>query len=108
MLHARIDSIGVNTQREVVKEEKRLRIDNQPYGSWQEEMFKRAFKVHPYRWTPIGSMEDLNAAKISDFEQFYKTFYVPQNATLSISGDIDLAEAKKQIDKYFSGIPEGP
>ena len=72
MLHAKIDSIGVETQREVVKEEKRQRIDNVPYMSFQEEIFKRAFKEHPYRWTTIGSMEDLNAAQLGEFMEFYK------------------------------------
>ncbi len=108
MLHAKIDSIGVDTQREVVKEEKRLRYDNQPYGNRWVEIFKRAFTVHPYHWMPIGSMEDLNVAQLGDFMDFYKTFYVPQNATLSIAGDINIDEAKKQIDAYFANIPKGP
>ena len=66
MLHAKIDQVGVDTQREVVKEEKRQRVDNQPYASFLSEMFKRAFKQHNYRWVPIGSMEDLNAAKLDE------------------------------------------
>jgi zinc protease len=86
MLHAKIEQVGVETQREVVKEEKRQRIDNQPYMSFQAEMFKRAYTVHPYRWTPIGSMDDLNAASLDEFIAFYKTFYVPENATISIAG----------------------
>nr|WP_152425258.1 pitrilysin family protein [Nafulsella turpanensis] len=107
MLHAKIDSIGVETQREVVKEEKRQRIDNVPYMSFQEEIFKRAFKKHPYRWTTIGSMEDLNAAKLEEFMEFYKEYYVPNNATLSIAGDIDIEETKELVKKYFAEIPEG-
>lgn len=107
MLHARIDSAGVETQREVVKEEKRQRIDNQPYMSFQENIFKRAFKQHPYRWTPIGSMEDLNAAKLPEFMEFYKQHYVPNNAVLSIAGDINIDQTQLLIDKYFSEIPRG-
>ncbi len=105
MLHAKVDTQGVETQRKVVKEEKRMRIDNQPYMSFSQNMFSRAYKVHPYKNIPIGSMEDLDAAEISDFADFYETFYVPNNATLSIAGDIDVAKAKKLIEKYFSSIP---
>lgn len=107
MLHAKIDTIGVETQREVVKEEKRQRIDNVPYMSFQENIFKRAFKQHPYRWTTIGSLEDLNAAKLDEFMEFYKEYYVPNNAVLSIAGDINLAQTKELINKYFSEIPKG-
>lgn len=107
MLHAKIDTAGVETQRGVVKEEKRMRIDNQPYGSWMEMMFKNAFSTHPYTWVPIGSMEDLNAAQLSEFMDFYKKFYVPNNATLSIAGDIDPKEARKMIELYFGSIPRG-
>jgi zinc protease len=107
MMHAKIEDIGVNTQREVVKEEKRQRIDNQPYGSIISEILKRAYKVHPYRWAPIGSMEHLNAAQLSEFIKFYQTFYVPNNCVLSIAGDFNMAEAKKYIDDYFAAIPAG-
>lgn len=107
MLHARIDSVGVETQREVVKEEKRLRMDNQPYGSILTEVLKRAYQVHPYRWAPIGSMDHLNAASLSEFMDFYKTYYVPNNAVLTIAGDIDYAQAEQWVRKYFSEIPKG-
>ncbi len=107
MLHATVDIEGVETQREVVKEEKRLRIDNQPYMSFMQNMFSKAYKVHPYKNIPIGSMEDLNAAEIGDFADFYNTFYVPNNATLSIAGDIDPDRAKELIEKYFGSIPKG-
>lgn len=107
MFHATVDMQGVETQREVVKEEKRLRIDNQPYGSFQEKMFGNAFKGSYYEIPPIGTMEDLNAAAIADFTDFYKTFYAPNNATLSIAGDIDIDQAKVWIEKYFGGIPKG-
>ncbi len=107
MMHAKIEQIGVNTQREVVKEEKRQRMDNRPYGSFLNEMLKRAFKVHPYRWSPIGSMDHLNAAKLEEFIQFYKTYYVPNNCVLSIAGDFNKAELKEKIAAYFASIPKG-
>ena len=107
MLHSKIDTKGVETQREVVKEEKRMRYDNQPYGSVFPTMVKEAFKVHPYRWTPIGEMEHLNAAKLEEFVQFYKDFYVPQNAILSIAGDLDIEKTKALVARYFGEIPRG-
>ena len=107
MLHANIQNIGVETQREVVKEEKRQRVDNQPYGSWLENMMKRLYTEHPYNWVPIGSMEHLNAAQLDEFMNFYKKFYVPNNATLSIAGDIDIEKTKGLIHAYFGEIPAG-
>ncbi|MFM7681748.1 MAG: M16 family metallopeptidase [Bacteroidota bacterium] len=107
MLHAKVDIKGIETQRSVVKEEKRQRVDNQPYASFLTEMFKRAFPSHPYNWVPIGSMEHLDAAQEEDYINFYKTYYVPSNATLSIAGDLDIAQTKKWIDKYFASMPKG-
>jgi len=107
MMHAKIEQIGVNTQREVVKEEKRQRVDNRPYGSFLNEVLKRAYKVHPYQWSPIGSMEHLNAAKLDEFINFYKTFYVPNNCVLSIAGDFNKAELKAKIEAYFGPIKMG-
>lgn len=107
MLHAKIENVGVETQREVVKEEKRQRMDNQPYGSVLTEVFKRMYKEHPYQWTTIGSMEHLNQASLDDFMDFYKTFYVPNNAVLSIAGDFDISKTKKMINSYFGSIPKG-
>ncbi len=107
MLHAKVDQKGIDTQREVVKEEKRQRYDNQPYGSALTELLKRAFTKHPYRWDPIGSMEHLDAANEEDYISFYQEFYVPNNAILSIAGDIDIEQTKKWIDKYFASIPRG-
>ena len=107
LLHAKVENIGIETQREVVKEEKRQRVDNQPYGTFMYEIFRRAFKEHPYMWMPIGSMEDLDAAEEIDYVNFYRTFYVPQNVTLSIAGDINVAQAKKWIYLYFATIPTG-
>jgi zinc protease len=106
LLHLKVDSIGVKTQREVVKEEYR-QSDNQPYGSFLREMFSRAFVDHSYNWVPIGSLDHLNEATIEEFIEFYKTYYVPNNATLSIAGDFDKKQLKKWIDKYFSTIPKG-
>ena len=107
MMHAKIEQVGVNTQREVVKEEKRQRMDNRPYGSFLNEILKRAYKVHPYKWSPIGSMDHLNAAKLDEFIQFYKTYYVPNNCVLSIAGDINIPELKKKIETYFGPIAKG-
>ena len=107
MLHAKVDIKGIETQRSVVKEEKRQRVDNQPYGSFFTEMFKRVFTTHPYNWAPIGSMEHLDAAQEEDYVNFYKNYYVPSNATLSIAGDLDVAQTKAWIDKYFASIPKG-
>ena len=107
MLHAKVDEKGVETQRAVVKEERKQRMDNQPYGTFMEESFSRLFSEHPYRWSVIGSMEHLDAATEEDYINFYKTFYVPANATLSIAGDIDVEEAKKLVGKYFGTIPKG-
>jgi predicted Zn-dependent peptidase len=102
-----VDIKGIETQRSVVKEEKRQRVDNQPYGSFFTEMFKRVFTAHPYNWAPIGSMEHLDAAQEEDYVNFYKTYYVPSNATLSIAGDINIEQTKKWIAQYFGTIPQG-
>ena len=107
MLHSKVDITGVETQREVVKEERRQRYENQPYGTILPETLKRAYQVHPYQWAPIGSMEHLNAATIEEFQQFYKDFYVPNNATLTIAGDIDYAATESMVRKYFAEIPKG-
>jgi len=106
MLHAKVENVGIETQRQVVKEERRLRIDNQPYGSFLEQIMKRAYKVHPYRWPIIGSMAHLDAAVESDYKNFYKNFYVPNNAIVSIAGDIDYENARAQVIKYFGSIPK--
>lgn len=107
MRHAVINQIGVDTQREVVKEEKRLRMDNQPYGNLFTAVQNNLFTKHPYHWPTIGSMEDLNAAKLEEFQDFYKKFYVPNNATLVVAGDIDIPQTKNWISTYYSGIPKG-
>ncbi|MDN3205476.1 M16 family metallopeptidase [Algoriphagus sediminis] len=107
MLHSKVDMTGVETQREVVKEEYRQRYENQPYGTILPETLKRAYSDHPYRWAPIGSLDHLNAATIEEFQQFYNDFYVPNNATLTIAGDIDYAQTEEWVRKYFTEIPMG-
>ncbi len=107
MLHAKVETKGIETQREVVKEERRQRYENQPYGSILPEVLARAYTKHPYQWPTIGFMEDLNAASEKDYQTFYKTFYVPNNATLVLAGDIDPVKAKPLVKKYFGDIPKG-
>ena len=107
MLHPIINQIGVDTQNEVVKEEKRLRVDNQPYGKFLENVKKNLFIKHPYRWTTIGEMEHLDAATLDEFLAFNKKFYVPNNAVLVVAGDIDIASTKEMIQNYFGNIPRG-
>ena len=105
--HPVINQIGVDTQREVVKEEKRLRIDNQPYGGLFYAILTTLFKKHPYKGTVIGSMEDLNSAKLEEFNAFFKKYYIPNNATLVVAGDIKPEQTKKWINEYFGSIPKG-
>ncbi|KOY51480.1 M16 family metallopeptidase [Polaribacter dokdonensis] len=107
LLHPIIGQDGVDTQNEVVKEEKRLRVDNQPYSKFLEYVKENIFKKHPYKGTTIGKMEDLDAATLEEFLAFNKKFYVPNNATLVVAGDIDKAAAKKMIEDYFGPIPRG-
>ncbi len=105
MLHLNVDSIGVVTQKKVVTEEIKERLENQPYASFMKEIPVRAFKVHPYRWTVLGSAEHVMGATESDYKEFYNNFYVPNNAVLTIVGDINFDEAKILIDKYYADIP---
>ncbi len=107
MLHAKVDQKGVDTQREVVKEERRQRYENQPYGTILMEVLSRSYTNHPYRWPTIGFMEDLNAASEADYKDFYKRFYVPNNAVLVIAGDIDQQSARALVARYFKDIPKG-
>lgn len=108
MLHPVINQIGVDTQNEVVKEEKRLRVDNQPYGNLITEVKKNIFVKHPYRWAPIGSMEHLDAATLGEFQAFNKKFYIPNNAVLVVAGDFEANQTKEWIQKYFGVIQKGP
>ncbi|RRJ91636.1 insulinase family protein [Paenimyroides tangerinum] len=107
LLQPVINQIGVDTQNEVVKEEKRLRVDNQPYGNLITEVKRNMFKKHPYRWAPIGSMEHLDAATLEEFQAFNKKFYIPNNAVLVIAGDIDFKQTKELVQQYFGPIKKG-
>lgn len=107
LMHPVIDQKGVDTQNEVVKEEKRLRVDNSPYGNIFKAIKLNLFKNHPYRWTTIGEMEHLDAATLDEFKAFNKKFYVPNNAVLVVAGQFDSAQAKEWIKKYFGSIPKG-
>lgn len=107
MLHAKVDSIGIATQKGVVIQEKKQRYDNPPYGTILPQTMKHAFVEHPYQWTPIGDENHIRNAKDEDFLNFYKEFYVPNNAVLTVCGDFDKAEAKKLVADYFSEIPKG-
>ncbi|GAB3427063.1 M16 family metallopeptidase [Niabella aquatica] len=108
LMHPVINEDGVSTQNEVVKEEKRLRIDNRPYGNLISSVFEKLFIRHPYRWSVIGSMEDLDNTKLPDFLAFNKKYYAPNNAVLVIAGDIDPVKTKKLVEAYFGPIPKGP
>ena len=107
LMHPVINQIGVDTQNEVVKEEKRLRVDNQPYGNIFKAVKENLFKVHPYKWTTIGEMEHLDAATLEEFQAFNKKFYIPNNAVLVVAGQFEKGQAKECIKKYFGGIPKG-
>jgi predicted Zn-dependent peptidase len=107
LMHPVINQIGVDTQNEVVKEEKRLRVDSQPYGNLLAEVKKELFVKHPYKGTTIGEMSHLDAATLEEFKAFNKKFYIPNNAVLVVAGDIELTSTKKMIQDYFGSIPSG-
>jgi predicted Zn-dependent peptidase len=93
-------------EREVVKEERRMRVENQPYGRLSEIIYDHAFTAHPYKHPTIGSMADLEAASIQDVRDFHRTFYVPENATVTIVGDFDSAQAVQLVNQYFGRVPK--
>ena len=95
------------SEREVVKEERRMRVDNVPYGGLSEVIFDKAFTTHPYKHQTIGSMKDLESASIADVRGFYETYYVPNNATLTLVGDFDSKQALTLVQQYFGRIPQG-
>lgn len=107
MLHPVINQIGVDTQNEVVKEEKRQNVDTRPYGNVIKAVKEKMFTNHPYRWTTIGEMDHLDAATLAEFKAFNKKFYIPNNAVLVVAGDFEAAEAKQWINEYFATIPTG-
>src|SRR5215210_2970422 len=102
----RIEEEVFKTEREVVKEERRMRIDNQPYGRLNELIYNQAFTVHPYKHPTIGSMKDLGAASINDVRDFFRTYYVPGNATLVLVGDFHTKEAQELVTRYLGRVPK--
>jgi zinc protease len=105
MATLRIDDRTFRNEREVVKEERRMRIENQPYGRLNEILFERAFTVHPYRHPVIGSMKDLEAATIDDVREFYRTYYVPSNCTVVIAGDFEIDQVTELVNRYLARVP---
>mgnify|MGYP005837520955 CR=1 FL=1 len=105
MMSLNINEENFENQRSVVIEERRQRYDNAPYGRVYEELHKRAYTTHPYRWIPIGSIQHLQSASVADAQRFFKTFYAPNNATLVISGHVSSKEAREKIETYFADIP---
>ena len=106
MATLRIDEAVFRREREVVKEERRMRIENQPYGRLTEIIYDHAFTTHPYKHPTIGSMADLEAASIADVRAFHETFYVPENATLTIVGDFDSDQVMQLVRQYFGRVPK--
>lgn len=108
MLHPVIKQIGVDTQKEVVKEEKRTRIDNSPYGKiiYGGGIEPYLFEKHPYKFPTIGSMKDIDSAQLEEFKAFFKKYYGPNNATLVIAGDFNTEQTKQWIEEYFKTIPK--
>ena len=106
MLHPVIDQVGVDTQNEVVKEEKRQRYDA-PYGKLLKVLNENLFKVHPYKDENIGKMEHLDAATLEEFMAYHKTYYGPNNAVLIVAGDIETEETIELVKKYFDEVPRG-
>jgi len=100
---------NLDNQREVVKNEKRWSYDNRPYGSWQEKLQAHLFPPdHPYHHSTIGSMEDLDAASLDDVRAFFRTYYAPNNAVLSVVGDVDTDAVRASVERYFGAIPANP
>lgn len=107
MLHPVIDQVGVDTQNEVVKEEKRQSYDNRPYGALLGAIGESLFQVHPYKDKNIGEMEHLDAATLEEFYAYFEKYYVPNNAVLIVAGDIDKKQTKELVTKYFSEVKRG-
>jgi zinc protease len=106
MATLRIDRETFTNEREVVKEERRMRVDNQPYGNLNELLYDQTFTTHPYKHPTIGSMTDLEAASVEDVRDFYQTYYVPENATLVLVGDFDAAQARQLVETYMGRVPK--
>ncbi len=106
MATLRVDRDAFEKEVEVVKEERRLRVENQPYGRLNEILFDQAFTVHPYKHPTIGSMKDLESASLDDVRDFHNTYYVPENAVLTMVGDFDAAQAMQLVTQYFGRVPK--
>ncbi len=106
MASLRIDQSTLDSERDVVKEERRFRYDNEPFGLLSEIIYDNAFSAHPYKYTPIGSMVDLEAAAVEDVQAFYDTYYVPENATLVVVGDFETDNTLQMVDHYFGRVPK--
>ncbi len=107
MRHLDITATVFNNERQVVEEERRLKFDNPPYGTVVETLYQHAYTVHPYQHMTIGSMHDLDNAKLDDIRNFYNTYYVPSNATLVLVGDLDPLETESLVRKYFGPLERG-
>ena len=107
LMHPVINQVGVTTQNEVVKEEKRMSFDNRPYGNIINTVFHDLFTKHPYHNALIGSMEDLDASTLDEFKNFNKKYYSPGNGVLVIAGDIQVDDTKKWVEAYFGPISKG-
>src|SRR5688572_14306077 len=107
MASFKVDAEIYKTERKVVAEEWRIR-QNRPYGTQFEDFLRNQFTAHSYRWTPIGHMDHLRAAEVAELQEFFNTYYLPNNATLVIAGDIDIAKTKELVRKYYAWIPQGP
>jgi len=108
MRNLRLFPATVDSERRVVEEEKRLRVDNNPIGKAIERFRMLAFTKHPYNWTAIGTIDDLERVTVADCQRFYDTFYQPNNATLIVVGDVDEAEVRKAVERRFGAMPRGP
>jgi zinc protease len=108
MATLRIDKDTFTNERDVVKEERRMRVDNQPFGRLNEIIYDQAFTAHPYKHATIGSMADLEAASVDDVRDFYQTYYVPSNATLTLVGDFDSTQAVQLVHQYMGRVPKAP
>jgi zinc protease len=106
MATLRISDADFKREREIVKEERRMRIENQPYGRLSEIIYDNTFSAHPYKHPTIGSMADLEAATVDDVREFHNTFYVPENAVLTVVGDFDTAQATQLVNQYFARVPK--
>jgi zinc protease len=108
MRHLKLLPETINSERKVVEEEKRLRVDNNPIGKAIERFRMLAYTKHPYNWTAIGTIEDLEKVTPADCQKFYDTYYQPNNATLIVAGDVAEADVRKLVDQHFGGVPRGP